>query len=67
MKQEQIARISALTRIARERPLTPAEAEEREALRAEYRAAVRRSLEAQLDNTYVAEPDGTKRKLKKAP
>ena len=31
----------------------------------EYLAAIRQSLEAQLDNVYIVEPDGTQTKLKK--
>ena len=35
----------------------------RDLLRQQYIAAVRRNLTAQLENTYIVEPDGTKHKL----
>ena len=66
MEQSKIDRINELARKARTpEGLTPREAEERAALRAEYVAAFRESLTAQLDNTYIMESDGTKRKLTK--
>ncbi len=65
MEQWKIARINELARYARERALTEDELQERAELRNEYLAAIRMSLTAQLDNTYVVEPDGTKRKLKR--
>ena len=49
---------------ARPRP-SGDEAKERDALRQEYLAAFRKSLNAQLDYTYIVTPDGTKHKLKK--
>ena len=63
MEQEKIDRINALARKARAEGLTPEETRERDALRAEYVAAVRRNLEAQLDNTLIQEPDGTRHRL----
>ena len=45
--------------------LTPEELSERDALRKEYIASVKASLTAHLDNTYLLEPDGTKRRLQK--
>lgn len=64
--QEQIDRINALARKSRTpEGLTEAEKEEQAALRAQYVAAVRESLTANLENTYIQEPDGTKRKLGK--
>ena len=62
--QEKIDRINALAKKAR-RPegLTPAEQAERTALRREYIDAFKQSLTAQLDNTYIQYPDGTKKKL----
>ena len=65
MDQKRIDRISELTRISRTRALTREELDERAQLRAEYIAAVKESLTAQLDNTYIVEEDGTKRKLRK--
>ena len=64
--EEKIARINALARKSRtEEGLTEAEKAEQAALRREYVDAVKQSLEGQLGNTVVLEPDGTKRKLKK--
>ena len=65
MTQEKIDRINELARKAREEGLTPEEAEEQKALRAEYVADMRRSLTSQLDRIIIVEPDGTKRPLKK--
>ncbi|WP_253290879.1 DUF896 domain-containing protein [Pseudoflavonifractor sp. MSJ-37] len=62
--QAQIDRINALARKAKSpEGLTPEETTERAELRAAYVAAVRESLQSQLDNTYIMEPDGTKHKL----
>ena len=61
MTEERIARISELTRLSRERELTDEEKVERAELRQEYLAAIRQSLEGQLDNTYIVSKDGTKR------
>lgn len=65
MTQEKIDRINELARKARAEGLTPEEAEEQKALRAEYVADMRRSLTSQLDRIVIVEPDGTKRPLKK--
>lgn len=66
MEQRKIDRINQLARKARTpEGLTPEETAEREALRKEYVAAFKASLTAQLDNTYVQYPDGTRRKLEK--
>lgn len=58
MEQHKIDRISELSRLSRERALTAEEAAEREALRGEYRASVRQSLQAHLDNTYLVNGQG---------
>ena len=65
MTEERIARISELTRISRERELTDEDKVERAELRQEYLAAIRQSLEGQLDNTYIVSEDGTKRKVER--
>ena len=66
MEQAKIDRINELARKARTpEGLTPEEEAERAALRQEYVAAFRESLTAQLENTYIVEPDGTKHKLPK--
>ena len=58
MTQEKMDRISELTRIARERELTPDEQAERKALREEYIADWRRSTIDVLENTYIDHGDG---------
>lgn len=66
MKPEEIARINALARKAKTpEGLTPAEKEEQGALRRLYIDSFKRSLVSQLDNTYVVEPNGEKRKLQR--
>ncbi len=65
MEQKKIDRINELARKAKQPGgLTPAELEERDALRREYIQGFRTSLQAQLDNTVLVEPDGTRRPLK---
>ena len=65
MTSEQIDRINALYHKSQSVGLTPEEKEEQTRLRQEYLAAIRQSLEAQLDNVYIVEKDGTQTKLKK--
>ena len=65
MTDEKKARISDLTRISRERELTAEESAERAALREEYLAEWRRSVLDTLENTYIVDEKGHKRKLKK--
>ena len=65
MTQEKIDRINALARKAKAEGLTPEEIAERDLLRREYIDSYKRSLVAQLDNTYIQYPDGSKRKLEK--
>ena len=66
MEQAKIDRINELARKAKSpEGLTPEETAERDALRREYIEAYKRSLTAQLDNTYIQYPDGTRRKLEK--
>ena len=66
MKPEEIARINALARKAKTpEGLTTAEKEEQGALRRRYIDSFKRSLVRQLDNTYVVEPNGEKRKLQR--
>ena len=45
--------------------LTPEEQADRERLRAEFIAEFRKNFRAQLDNTVIQYPDGTKKTLKK--
>ena len=65
MEQSKIDRINELARKKKAEGLTPAEIEEQAALRAEYIAGVRASLTAQLENTVMVDPDGTKHKIEK--
>ena len=63
--QEQIDRINFLARKSRTEGLTEAEAIEQKALRAEYVAAFKQSLENQLESTIIVRPDGTKERITK--
>ncbi len=63
MEQSKIDRINELARKAKAEGLTPEETVERDALRKEYVAAVRASLTAQLDNTWIVDEKGNKRPL----
>ena len=65
MEQAKIDRINELARKKKAEGLTPAEIEEQAALRAEYIAGFRASLTAQLENTVVMDPDGTRHKVEK--
>ena len=65
MEQKKIDRINELARKAKAGGLTDEETAERDALRREYIDAFKASLTAQLDNTYVQYPDGTRKKLRK--
>ena len=60
---ELVKRINELAHKAKAEGLTEEEAKERAVLREQYIAAIRKNLTAQLDNTYIIEPDGTKHKL----
>ena len=62
--KEKIARINALAKKAKTpEGLTAQELSERDALRREYIDAFKQSLTAQLDNTYIQYPDGSRKKL----
>lgn len=65
MEKEKMERISELTRLSRERKLTPDELTERAALRAEYIQDWRKSTINVLENTYIVDEKGNKRKLSK--
>ena len=62
---EVIARINALANKAKTTELSQEEIAERDKLRRIYIDNVKASLTGQLDNTYIVELDGTKRKLQK--
>ena len=63
--QEQINRINELARKSKAEGLTEEEKAEQAALRRAYIDAVKASLTANLDNTYVMDAKGNERKLGK--
>jgi len=63
MDKAKIDRINELARKSKETSLTEEEKQEQQELRAEYVAAVRASLRAQLSSTYVVDESGTKTPL----
>ncbi|MBR2974155.1 MAG: DUF896 domain-containing protein [Clostridia bacterium] len=65
MLQEKITRINELSRKAKTVGLTEDEKAEQQALRKEYIAEWRLGLQQTLDNTYVVDSEGNKRKLEK--
>lgn len=68
MEDSKIKRINELAKKSKAEGLTPEEAAEQKALRAEYVAAFRASLTAQLESTVLVDPDGTQHKpTKKSP
>ncbi len=64
MKKEDIDRINELARKAKTVGLTPEENEERAVLRRAYINSVVGDLRQQLDNTYIVDSKGNKRKLR---
>ncbi|MBP3633133.1 MAG: DUF896 domain-containing protein [Oscillospiraceae bacterium] len=65
MEQYKIDRINALAKRSKAEGLTEEEKQEQAVLRREYIDAVKASLCANLDNTYVVDQKGNKRKLGK--
>lgn len=65
MTSEKLNRINELARKAKTEGLTAEEKVEQEKLRKEYIAAYRASLRSQLDNMYIVDSQGNKRKLAK--
>ena len=65
MEQAKIDRINFLARKQKAEGLTDAEKAEQQVLRREYIDSYKRSLESQLNNTYILNPDGTKKKVTK--
>lgn len=63
MTQEKIDRINFLARKQKAEGLTEEEKAEQKELRREYIESFKNSLISQLENTYIVEPDGTKRKV----
>lgn len=64
MEQAKLDRINALAKKAKAEGLTEEEKAEQAQLREEYRAGFLRNLRAQLDNTYIMDENGCKKKLK---
>ena len=62
---EVIARINELAAKNKAEGLTESELEERAKLRRIYIDNVTGNLKAQMDNTYIVRPDGTKEKVVK--
>ncbi|MDY2557033.1 MAG: DUF896 domain-containing protein [Candidatus Faecousia sp.] len=62
---EVIARINELAKKAKEGTLTAEELAERDKLRRIYIDSVKANLVGQLENTYILQPDGTKKKVTK--
>lgn len=58
-----IARINVLAKKAKTEGLTPEELEERDKLRRIYIDSVKANLTGSLENTYVVDEQGNKRKL----
>lgn len=60
---EVIARINELAHKAKAAGLTEEETAERDKLRRIYIDSVKASLVGHLENTYIVQPDGTKKKV----
>jgi uncharacterized protein YnzC (UPF0291/DUF896 family) len=65
MTQEKIDRINALAKKQKAEGLTEEEKAEQAVLRREYIDSFKRSLEGQLNNMSIVEPDGTIKKVEK--
>ncbi|MBQ0083361.1 MAG: DUF896 domain-containing protein [Clostridiales bacterium] len=65
MTKDKINRINELARKQKAEGLTEQEKAEQAVLRREYIDSFKASLEAQLNNTYILNPDGTKKKVTK--
>ena len=64
METERMQRINELARKAKTVGLTEEEIKERDILRKEYLETFRKNLRDQLDNTYLVDEHGNKRKLR---
>ncbi len=65
MTAEKIKRINELYHKSKKEGLAPEEKEEQAALRKEYLASIRQSLNTTLKNVSILEPDGTVTEIKK--
>lgn len=65
MEQSKLDRINELARKSKSEGLSDEEKEEQAKLRAEYIAAYKASLVAALENTYIVDEKGNKKKVTK--
>ena len=65
MASELIERINALSKKSREEGLSQAEKEEQARLRQEYIAGFRQGLKNTLENVYIMDEDGNKKKVER--
>lgn len=65
MEQAKLDRINELYHKSQTEPLTVEEQNEQAELRREYIESYKRSLVGELDNTYIVDEKGNKRKLQK--
>ena len=65
MEQKKIDRINELARKSRETELTEEEKAEQAVLRREYIDSFKRSLVGQLENTYIVDEKGNKKKVER--
>lgn len=65
MEQSKIDKINFLARKSRTEELTPEEKEEQAVLRREYIDSFKRSLVGQLENTYIVDEKGNKKKVER--
>lgn len=64
MSPELLNRINELSRLSKQRALTPEEQAERQTLRQQYLKEFRAQTRQLLDNTKVQYPDGSQKTLK---
>ena len=65
MEQSKIDRINFLAKKSRTEELSPEEKEEQATLRREYIDSFKRSLVGQLENTYIVDEKGNKKKVER--
>lgn len=65
METARLKRINELAHKEKTEGLTEAEKAEQSRLRSEYLAAFKKNLVAQLDNTYIVDEHGHKRKIRR--
>ena len=65
MEKQKLDRINELARLAKTRELTAEEQAERQILRREYIDAFKASLVGTLENTYIVDEKGNKKKVER--